>query len=291
MVFIISMAFIVLFGSGFVGAKLGFPYANPLVFLIWRFALSAGMLLILALLFRSKWPSNWVQVGHIAVSGFFLVGLFAVGTWESMNMGLRPAISALIIALQPMVVALASYFFFKAKINKLQWIGLLLGLLGVILVVAEEAIAYLSLEFLEGVLLSFLALFSLAFGSLYQKRYCTEMNVFAGGVIQSISSGLLCLILAAFFHPSFVVHWTGQFIFSMFWMCVALSLGGISCLYLLIQKGESHKVASLFYLIPAVTAVISYFVFHTTLDHIQLMGMAIAMLGVGLVNVKFKRKS
>ena len=284
----ISIGFIILYGSGFVGAKLGFPYAKPLVFLVWRFAISSALLLALAWVFKSKWPSNFKQLIHTSIAGLFLVGLFSIGTWESMDMGVPPAISALIIALQPLVVAIASYFIFKKAIDKKQWMGLLLGLLGVILVVGEQA--SFNKIYLAGVLMSFLGLFGLAFGNLYQKYFCTEMNIFSGGFIQSVVSGFMCLVLSAFLEP-FAVQWTGQFIFSMFWMCVVVSLGAISFLYILIKKGESHKVASLFYLIPAVTALISYVVFHTTLEKVQLTGMAIATLGVGLVNFKFKKSN
>lgn len=286
-VFILSILFILLYGSGFVGAKLGFPFAKPLVFLVWRFGISTVLLLMLSFIMKAAWPDTWKQVGHIAVSGFFLVALFSIGTWESMNLGVPPAISALIIALQPMAVALASYFLFKKTVDKKQWIGLSLGLLGVVLVVGEQA--SFDKTYLVGVLMSFLGLLGLTVGNLYQKRFCTKMNVFTGGVIQSVASGIICLLLAICFEP-FVVHWTGQFVFSMFWMCVVVSLGATSFLYILLRKGESHKVASLFYLIPAVTAIISYFVFHTTLDAIQLTGMIIATLGVGLVNFKWSIK-
>lgn len=286
MVFILSALFILLYGSGFVGAKLGFPFAKPLVFLVWRFGISTVLLLLLSFIMKAAWPNTWKQVGHIAVSGFFLVALFSIGTWESMDLGVPPAISALIIALQPMMVALISYFFFKNSIDKSQWAGLILGLLGVVLVVGEQA--SFDKTYLVGILMSFIGLLGLTVGNLYQKKFCTTMNIFTGGVIQSVSSGILCLLLALCFEP-FVVHWTGQFVFAMFWMCVVVSLGAISFLYILLRKGESHKVASLFYLIPAVTALISYFVFHTTLDVIQLIGMAIAMLGVCLVNFKFSK--
>jgi len=282
----ISIGFVVLYGSGFVGAKLGFPFAKPLVFLVWRFAISSILLVALALVCRSTWPSSFRQIVHTSISGVFLVGIFAICTWESMNTGVPPAISALIVALQPLVVAIASYLIFKKSIDGKQWVGLIFGLLGVILVVGEQA--SFDKSYITGVLLSFFGLFAGAFGTLYQKHFCTEMHIFTGGAIQSIASGILCMILAGFLEP-FTVEWTGQFIFSLFWMSVVVSLGAISFLYMLIGSGESHKVASLFYLIPAVTALISYFVFDTTLDAIQLTGMAVATLGVSLVNFRFKK--
>ncbi len=282
----ISILFIILYGSGFVGAKLGFPFAKPLTFLVWRFAFNTLILLLIALLAKAKWPKNWKQLGHIAVSGLFLVGTFSIGTWVSMDMGVPPAISALIIALQPLSVAVASYFILKKKISKTQWFGFILGLIGVILVVGEKA--SFSTHYLVGVLMSVLGLLGLTVGNLYQKQFCSDMNIFTGGAIQSFASGIVCLVLAFFFEPM-TVQWTGQFIFALFWMCIVVSVGAISFLYILLRKGESHKVASLFYLVPAVTAVASYFVFKTTLDKWEIIGMLVAMLGVAMVNFKFKK--
>lgn len=284
---ILSVLFIILYGSGFVAVKLGFPFASPLALLTYRTGFSVIMFLVLALIMKASWPENWRQVGHIAVSGVFMIAFFCIGTWTSIAMGVPPATSALIIALQPLMVSLVSYFLFKNAITLKQWIGLLVGLVGVILVVGEQA--SFDTTYLIGILLSFFGLISLTVGSLYQKRFCAHMNIFSGGVIQAVASGIVCLILARWFGP-LTIHWTGQLIFSLFWMCVIVSLGAISLLYVLLKRGESHKVASLFYLIPATTAIISYVVFHTTLDSIQLTGMIVATLGVGLVNFKLRRK-
>lgn len=282
--FIYSTLFIVLYGSGFVGAKLGFPYASPLVFLVIRFSISMLLLMLIALCVRAPWPSSWREAGHIAVSGLFLVCLFSIGTWESMDMGVAPATSALIIALQPLSVAILGFFVLDKPVSVSQWIGLVLGLMGVVLVVGEKA--SLNSQYLLGVMMSFLGLAGLTVGNLYQKQFCSGMNIFTGGVIQSLASGLVCL-LCMFCFSRFEVQWTGQFIFSLFWMCVIVSLGAISFLYILLSRGESHKVASLFYLVPIVTAIISYLVFNQSLDTLQVIGMLLAALGVSFVNFNF----
>src|SRR3990167_5204301 len=283
---IISILFVVLYGSGFVGAKLGFPFAHPLVFLVWRFAISTVLLLLLAFFTKAPWPKTWKQAGHIAVSGIFLVCMFSIGTWVSMDMGVPPAISALIIALQPLAVAIASYFILKKEILIMQWIGFMLGLMGVVLVVGGNA--SFNMHYLAGILMSVIGLLGLTIGNLYQKQFCAYMNIFSGGVIQSVVSGIVSLVLALCFEPM-AIQWTGQFIFALLWMSVIVSLGAISFLYILLRKGESPKVASIFYLVPAVTAIISYFVFKTTLDFYEIMGMLVVMIGVGMVNIKFKK--
>ncbi len=288
-IFTISILFILLYGSGFVGAKLGFAYAKPLVFLTLRFAISALLLLLIALIVKAKWPS-WREAFHIGVAGLFLVSLFSIGTWVSMDLGVPPAVSALIIALQPLSVAIASHFVLKKSVNASQWMGLALGLLGVALVVSKNT--SFNMTYLTGIFMSFLGLLGLTIGNLYQKKFCSNMNIFTGGIIQSLASGIVCAVGALLFEP-LTVHWTGQFMFALFWMSVVISIGAISFLYILISQGESHKVASLFYLVPVATAIIAYLVFKTMLSPIELAGMLIAVLGVGLVNVKlpFKNKS
>ena len=279
----ISLLFIVLYGSGFVGAKLGFPFAKPLTFLTVRFALSVVVLLAIALIVKAKWPSRLIDVVHISVSGLFLVCLFSIGTWVSMDMGVPPAVSALIIALQPLSVAIASHFFLNKKVGGIQWLGFLLGLIGVACVVGEKA--SFNSTYLVGVIMSFLGLIGLTVGNLYQKRFCQSMNIFTGGVIQSAASGVVCFIGALLFEPLHV-QWTGQFVFALTWMSIVISIGAISFLYILISKGEAHKVASLFYLVPVATAIIAYLVFNTLLDRVEIIGMLIAVVGVSLVNVK-----
>ncbi len=281
-----SLLFIVLYGSGFIGAKLGFPYAKPLVFLVWRFMITTLLLLIISIFVKAKWPRNLKETLHITVSGLFLVCLFSIGTWVSMDMGVPPAISALIIALQPIIVAIGSFLVFRKKVRKKQWLGLVIGLAGVALVVGKQT--SFSTQYLLGIVMSFLGLIGLAVGNLYQKKFCTSMNIFTGGVIQSFASGVVCYLLARQFGPM-TVQWTGQFVFSLFWMCIIVSLGAISFLYILLKKGESHKVASLFYLVPIVTAIISYFAFNTTLGTVQLFGMMATAAGVALVNIDVKK--
>ena len=287
LIFILSITFVLLYSSGFVAVKLGFPFAQPLVFLVYRFGINALILLLFSFIIKGKWPSSFMQVIHISVAGLFLVGVFSIGTWISMSMNVPPATSALIVSLQPLAVAVTSHFIYKTNINLKQWLGLLLGLLGVILVLGKNAC--ISTTYLDGILMSFLGLLGLSVGNLYQKRFCHNMNILTGGVIQSISSGVACLILALFFER-FTVQWSGQFIFSLIWMSVVVSLCAVSCLYILLRKGESYRVSSLFYLIPVITAFISYFVFGTKLNAMEFIGIAIATLGVSLINIKFKTK-
>lgn len=278
-----ALMFIILYGSGYIGAKLGFPYANPLSFLDVRFLLSFFILLILSMFTRAKWPKTLKEVAHIAISGLFLIGIFSIGTWTSMDMGVPPATSALIIALQPLTIAIASHFLLHNPVDQKQWYGLVLGLIGVFLVVGEHA--SFNTHYLLGVMMSFLGLVGLTVGNIYQKTFCSNMNIITGGAIQSLASAIFCCILTVLF-SHFQIKWTGEFIFALSWMSIVVSLGAISILYILLRRAELHKIASIYYLIPAVTAIIAYFVFGNVLNMLQITGMIIAMFGVALVNIR-----
>jgi len=278
----VALGFIILYGSGFVGAKIGFPFASPVAFLVVRFCLSTLLLLGCALVLKAKWPTSLMQVVHIVISGLLLLCTFSIGTWVSMDMGVPPATSALIIALQPILVTLISYVVFRQKASLRMWLGLLLGFIGVVLVVIEHA--KFDHNYTIGIMMSVLGLIGLSFGSIYQKKYCGVINIWTTGVIQSASAAIVCLIISMIFDIHIHIQWSAQFIFALFWMSIVVSLGAISLLYILILNGESSKVASLFYLVPVVTAVISYFVFGMTLDFLQLFGMLVAAGGVYLVN-------
>ena len=244
------------------------------------------ILLIVVLVFHIPWPTSWQQTLHIAIAGALLAGIFSIGTWISMAMGLPPAISALIIALQPLLVAIIANLLLKETINLLQWLGFIFGLLGIVLVVGEEV--HLHHISSIAILMSFLGLLGLTLGSLYQKHFCTNMNVFSGGFIQAVSSATICIPFNLFFTPLHL-HWNVQFIFALVWMGIIVSIGGLSILYLLLRHGKASKVASIFYLVPIVTAILAYFIFGTHLNLLQLFGILLTVTGVALVNVKLDK--
>ena len=281
-IFALPFFFVLLYGSGFVGAKLGLPHSTPLSFLSLRFMAAGLILLIIAKLIGNQLP-NWREAIHISVAGSLTVCLFSVGVFVSIDMGLSPAVSALIVALQPILVALFARKLVNEQLNLAQWFGLLFGFLGVIVVVIDS-IETTSFSWVA-IAMSVLALFGVTFGSLYQKRYCADMEIFYGGAIQSLVSGLICLALLPFFE-SFKVVWTGEFIISLVYMVVGVSLGALSLLYIMIQRGEVSRVASVFYLVPVSAAVSAYLLFGETIESTTLFGASIIALGIFLTNRK-----
>ncbi|TXF10672.1 DMT family transporter [Pelomicrobium methylotrophicum] len=272
--------FVVLWSTGFIGAKLGLSYAEPLTFLILRFLLAVGLLVPLALGLGSRWPRNALQVGHVAVAGVLLHAGYLGGVFAAIHQGLPAGVVSLIVGLQPLVTAVAAPRFLGERVSGRQWLGFALGLAGVVLVVSEE-LRWQDAD-LAGLALAALALFSITAGTLYQKRHGASADLAAGSIIQFTASALVLAPLAYLLESRRVV-WSGEFLFALGWLVLVLSLGAISLLYMMLRRGEAARISSLFYLTPPVTAVIAFVAFDETLGAIAVAGMGLAAAGVWLV--------
>lgn len=271
--------FVVLWSTGFIGAKYGLPYAGPATFLALRFVLVIALMLAIALAVRAPWPAPR-QAVHIAVVGVLLQAGYLGGVFAAIHLGMSAGVSSLIVGLQPVLTAVLAAPMVRERLGARQWLGLALGLAGVALVVsAKTSLTGLSWE---SVGMSFLALGSITVGTLYQKRFCGPFDLRTGSVIQFVAA-LAVMAPFAIFVEYLAVRWTGEFLFALSWLVVVLSIGAISLLMLLIRRGAATKVASLFYLVPPVTALIAYFVFGETLPWSALAGMALAVVGVAMV--------
>lgn len=275
--------FVLLWSTGFIGAKAGTPYAEPFTFLSLRFAFVLALMAPLALLLHVRWPRRPRDVGHIALSGALIHGGYLAGCFAAVYHGMPAGVVALIVGLQPVATAFAAAPVLGERVGPMQWLGLALGFSGVVLVVWEK----ISGDGLTGVSIawSLLALVSITAGTLYQKRYCPSFDLRAGALIQFGAALALLFPLALVFETR-EVTWSGEFVFALAWLVLVLSLGAISLLFYLIQHGEATRVASLFYLTPVTTAVMAWFLFGERLGALALAGMASAIVGVALVNRK-----
>lgn len=271
--------FVVLWSTGFIGAKYGLPYAGPATFLAVRFLLVITLMLAIAIAAHAPWPSPR-QVAHIAVVGVLLQAGYLGGVFAAIDLGMSAGVSSLIVGLQPVLTAVLAAPLVGERLGARQWTGLLLGLAGVALVVsAKTSLAGLSWASMA---MAVLALGSITFGTLYQKRFCGPFDLRTGSVIQFVAA-LAVMAPFAVLMEGAAIRWTAEFLFALAWLVVVLSIGAISLLMLLIRRGAATKVASLFYLVPPVTALIAFFVFGETLSGAALAGMAIAVIGVAMV--------
>ncbi len=273
-------AFVLLWSTGFIGAKFGLPYAEPLTFLLWRFVLVTALLLAVAWVTRAPWPATPVAVGHIAVAGLLLHAGYLAGVFGAIHHGVSAGVVALIAGLQPILTALAAGPLLGERVRARQWLGLILGLAGVVLVV-QERVRFGSGSAL-GYALAVMALAAISAGTLYQKRFCSHMDLRSGGAIQFAAAALAMAAIAPF-TESMVVHWTPAFLFALGWLVLVLSVGAIALLYLLIRRGEAARVSSLFYLVPPTTALMACAMFDERLTALALAGMAVTVVGVALV--------
>ncbi|MCB1959030.1 MAG: DMT family transporter [Rhodocyclaceae bacterium] len=280
---LLPLLFVLLWSTGFIGAKLGLPFAEPLSFLSIRYVLVIAIMLLVALASRAPWPTERATVGHIAVSGLLLHGLYLGGVFVSIKHGLPAGIAALVVGLQPLLTAVGAGALLGERVTRRQWTGLALGFVGVALVVGGRArLDTVSADTLWHMLWpALVALLAITVGTLYQKRFCPRFDLRTGSVIQFVPALLITALVAAG-TESLQVEWHGRFIFALLWLVLVLSVGAISLLNLLIRQGSATHVASLFYLTPPVTALIAWALFDETLSALAVAGMGIAVTGVWL---------
>ena len=272
--------FVLLWSTGFIGARLGLPYIEPLTFLAVRMGFVVVIMAAIALAGGARWPyAN--EVGHSLVAGSLVHGLGLGGVFTAISQGVPAGISALIVGLQPIVTSTLANRFTGEKVTPPQWIGLALGLFGVLLVLHDRSIVLAGSVL--GWIANFLSLIGLTLGTLYQKRYCGGIDWRAGNLIQYIGAGVL-FTLGAFAFETREIHWTGELIFAMAWLVLVLSIAAVGLLYWLIRRSTATGFASLFYLVPIVTAFFAYILFDERLDSISILGMVICAGGVALVN-------
>ncbi|WP_207481491.1 DMT family transporter [Arenibaculum pallidiluteum] len=273
--------FVVLWSTGFIGAKYGLPYAEPLTFLLIRLGLVAVVLGAVALAMRAPWPRRAADWGHIVLVGLLVHGVYLGGVFTAIAHGLPAGLTALIVGLQPLLTATLVGPLLGERVTRRQWAGLVLGLAGVLLVV-QQKIA-LRAEDAAALCLAAAALVGITLGTLHQKRFCTGMDLRSGTAIQYAATAA-ALAIAAPLAETMEVRWTGEFLFALAWLSFVLSVGAVFLLFALIRRGAAASVASLFYLVPPCTALTAWLLFDETLGPVALLGMGIAAAGVALVN-------
>ncbi|PCI38512.1 MAG: EamA family transporter [Rhodospirillaceae bacterium] len=272
--------FVLLWSTGFIGAKLGLPYAEPFTFLFLRFAILTVLLILIALAFRAPWPKTWAEMTTLSVVGLLVHGAYLGGVFAAISVGVPAGITAVIVGLQPLLTALGAGLFLDETITKRQWLGFALGLVGVLLVLGDKL--SLDMENIYGIMYAVIALLGITVGTLYQKSHGHAMDLRSGSAIQFAVAAIPMGLLAWFFE-SRDVHWTGEFVFALGWLVIVLSLGAMTLLFLLIRSGGAAKIASLFYLVPPVTAIFAWALFGESLGLMALGGMGIVVIGVALV--------
>jgi len=276
---IMPAVFVLIWSTGFIVARYGMPYAPPLKFLTVRYALSVICFLVWVRVARVAWPRNRAQWSHLAVTGVLMQAGYLGGVWAAVRAGMGSGLIALLVGIQPVLTAVWMSMN-GGTITRRQWAGLFLGFLGLVLVVSRKLgqggeVSVLTMG------LALMALLSITVGTLYQKRFVAPCDVRSANAIQLAAALLVTLPFAALETDS--IQWNLASGGAMAWSVLALSLGGSSLLYILIQRGTATAVTSLLYLVPPCTAVMAWLLFAEPITVATLAGIATTAVGVSLV--------
>jgi drug/metabolite transporter (DMT)-like permease len=271
--------FVVLWSTGFIATKYVVHNADPLTYLAIRMALVVVLMAVIVAIARPRWPDR-IGIAHSAVAGILVHGFYLGGTAIAIAHSIPAGLSALIPGLQPILTSTIANRWLGERVRPMQWAGLLLGLAGVVLILHNRPMGG---EAGWGWFASAVSLVSITLGTLYQRRYCNAIDWRAGNLVQYIAVTIFFGI-GAWLLESNVVHWTAEFALALIWLVVVLSIGSIGLLYWLIRRSAATSVASLFYLVPAVTSLMAFILFGERLDAIAIVGMTACAAAVFLVN-------
>lgn len=274
--------FVFLWSTGFIAAKYGMPYAEPLTFLWVRMTLVVVILMAIVLAMRPRWP-DWTETLHSVVVGLLVHGFYLGGVFVAIGQGVPAGISALLPGLQPVLMATLANRWLGERVTGWQWVGLGLGIVGVLLVLNDRTIFGAGTPL--GWIASVISLLGITVGTVYQKRHGGAIDWRSGNLVQYAAAAMLFLIGASVFETG-DIRWSMEFVLAMTWLVVVLSIFTVALMYWLIRRAAAANVASLFYLVPATTAFLAWLLFGETLNLLAIAGMALCAGAVLIVNTK-----
>lgn len=271
--------FVLLWSTGFVGAKYGLPYADPFIFLAVRVFIASIILFSIAALLKIPLHLNRFELGRSALIGFFLHACYLGGVFYAISRGLPASVAAVVTSLQPVLVSVLAVKFLGERLRSRQLIGLVLGLSGVALVLSPNLKSKSSVA---AVIAIIVALIGSTCATLLQKKLGAGINLITGTAYQYLASGSVLAVVALATGKTSIT-WSHQFVAAFIWLILALSVGAVLLLLWLLNSGTAASVSSLLYLVPPVTAVEAFVLFGDKVKTQGLLGISICALGVWLV--------
>ncbi len=280
--------FVVVWGSGFLATKVGLQYASPFTFLALRFTLGLLLVIPIAVAVRPRWPASSSQWLHVAAAGLLMHAVNLGGSHYAQFLGMSAGVTALILALQPLLTAVVAGPFVGERLNRWQWSGVLLGLGGVALVVWHKIdLNAMSTVSLAAVLI---ALTAITTGTLYQRIFCPAVDLRAASVIQ-FAGTLLIVAPLAFIVEGFRFHLAWQLLAAIGFLVIFASIFAVNALHTLMRRGEATRVTSLLYLTPIIAVALEWLMFGIVPTWLTALGVVITCAGVALVALKLRDKS
>ena len=286
---LIPWVFVWIWSTGFIAAKYGLPYAEPFTLLSYRFVITLFFLLILIIYKKSPWPETRLDFFHLLIAGVLIHGVYLGGVFQALKWGMPAGLGAMVIGLQPIGMALVAGVLLKEEVSKKQWTGLIMGLVGLYLVLFDsldltEQIAFDGFP-IWAVFAVIISLFAISIGTIYQKRFCSNMNLYSGAWVQYFSASILCILIVLFFENG-EVSWSRTFILAMTWQVLGLSIGAILLLMTMIKKDALASVGSYFYLVAPLVAIQAWFLFEERIGLSALAGVVLISFGVAITPSK-----
>ena len=280
--------FVLLWSTGFIGVKYGVPYAPPFYFLAIRMIIAALLLFIAISFLRKSQPITRSIILPSTLIGLTLHGAYLGGCFFAVSRGMPAGVAALIVSLQPVLVSLFAAKYLKEPLSARAILGLILGLIGLFVVVLPRVnMSGTNAISIVAIAASVIGLLGGTSGTILQKKYGEAIPTLAGTSIQYAATAVVLLVIALIFEEP-DIEWTGNFIGALAWLIFALSFGAILLLFFLLRSGSAASVSSLYYLVPAATAIEAYFIFDEQISPISMLGTLITVFGVWLVVSKQK---
>lgn len=274
--------FVLLWSTGFIGARMGAPYSEPMTFLAIRMAIVLAILIPLAFILKAGWPSPQ-KAAHAFVTGLLIHGVYLAGIFWAIDDGMPAGLAALVIGLQPVLTAFFARGILSEVVTKNHILGFVLGLIGISLVLyprlAGGAFGVTPFQ----VIAALIAVFAISLGTVYQKRFAADLDMRTATIWQYLAAGILCAALSFLFETQ-EITWSADFIFALGWLVLVLSIGAIFLLLWLIEHGAVANIAGLFYLVPAITTLISFILFDEPITLVQIIGIIVTAAGVFLAS-------
>ncbi len=276
----IPVLFVLLWATGFIGARYAMPWSEPFSFLAVRFVLAAIVLLLIMLVMHSRKLAP-AQAAHAAFAGALIHGVYLGGVFWAIRHGLPAGLSALIIGLQPLITAVMAGWALGERILPRHWAGLAAGFLGIVIVLAPKIGQAIGGVTPATFLACLAGAVAISAGTVWQKKFVSNADLVTATLWQYLGAAVV-MAVGSFAFETRQFTLTGELVFAMAWLVLVLSIGAIFLLMMMIREGEMSKVSSLFYLVPAVTALIAWVLFGETLSPVQLVGMAVTTIGVAM---------
>ena len=277
---LLAWYFVTVWGSGYLASKIGMQYAAPFTFLTLRFAFGIACMLPIVLIARPPWPASRAELGHVIAAGLLMHVMNLGGSHYTQYLGVSAGITAVLLSVQPLLTALIAARWMGERLAGRQWLGVALGLAGVVLVVWHKIdVREMTLGSLLAVTISLLGVTA---GTLYQRVFCPLVDLRVSALVQFVAA-MLTFAPLAWLVDGFKVDWAWPMLAAIAFLVIGASILAVNALHLLMRRGEATRVTSLVYLTPIFAVVLEFALFQVVPSALSIAGIAITCLGVALV--------